>query len=174
MANIIVNGFSVGTELQSVILLAKDLGTSIPLEQIGHLKELHATQQSTALTISPVLYGGKRLHRNIYHDFSGRLVFDRFNGDITNLNQGIMQRFQNQGYETYFTLYWKVFNSYLNTTDEYMLTQVVLNDHDAGTFSGTTNVENSMAYRSQSLIIQGGAANVLTGGPTASPVAAAR
>lgn len=165
--NILVNGTNVGTELQQVVLFTNaNGGVSFPANALGHLKEINARQQSTKVTISPVIYNGKRIHRNIYHDFAGELMFSRFNGDITNLILGIVNRFQSLGAETYFSLYTNIFNSTLGTIDEYLFQQLVLDDHDLGRWNGTSEVDVSIAFRCQSLIIAGSPSNVLAQGPS--------
>jgi hypothetical protein len=168
MAQLLLNNYNIGTDLQQVILVA-DNGRNIAANQLGHLEEISATQQVTRNTISPVLYQGKRLHRNIYHDWEGRLNFTRFNGDMTSLIQGIMDRFQQTGAETYFTLYCTVRDlgqAGAQTLDEYAFQRCVLDGHEMGPFTGLAEVKAPLTFRCQSLIIAGGGPNVLTSGPT--------
>ncbi len=154
MANITVNGFTVGTALQSVIL-RDDQGNSYPIETLGHLKDLKATQQVSEVTCTPVIYNGLRLHRNIYHDFSGSLLLTRFGPAMTRLVIGIMNRFQTTGVETYWDIYATIFNDVLNSTDEYLFSRSVFDNHDLGSFQGTGEVENSLNFRSQKLFLTG-------------------
>ncbi len=154
MANIIVNGFTVGTSLQSVIL-QNDQGQSFPVEQLGHLKDLSSTQEASQVICTPTIYNGKRLHRNIYHDFSGELLFTRYNAALTQLILAIMQRFQTTGQETYWSIYGTIYNDVINTQDEYLYTNAVFDRHNAGKFMGTGEVENSLAFRSQELVLTG-------------------
>jgi hypothetical protein len=163
MANLIVNGFNVGTELQHVILSA-DNGPSFPIEQLGHLKEINSRQQSSRVICSPVIYNGRRLHRNIYHDWSGELVLTRFNMDLTNLIVGVINRFQQTGAETYFSLYATISNTSVGSEDEMLYTRMVLDEHDPGRYNGMSEVDISIAFRAQSLVLTGGAANVLANG----------
>ncbi len=154
MANITVNGFTVGTALQSVIL-RDDQGNSYPVEQLGHLKDLKSMQQSSPIICTPVIYNGLRLHRNIYHDFTGSLLFTRFGPAITRIVLGIMNRFQTTGVETYWDIYATIFNDVLNSTDEYLFSRAVFDNHDPGSFQGTAEVENGLSFRSQKLFLTG-------------------
>ena len=158
---IIVNGFTVGTELQSCVLRATG-GGSYPVNLLGHLKEQDMRQEVTKLTQTPVIYGGKRLHRNIYHDFSGRLTFGRYSGFLMQLIIDIVNNFQTAGYETYFTMLSTVFNSTINTTDEYLLTQMVIDLSAAGTYTGTSEVDQTLEFRAQALTITGSGTTALT------------
>jgi len=153
MAAITVNSYSVGTEMQSLVLQAN--GQSYPVQQLGHLREFNATQNVTQTTITPVVYGGLRLHRNIYHDFSGRISFDRYNASITSLMQSIAYTFQQTGAETYFTIFATIFNAFLNTTDDYLFNNCVLDGHDLGAWTGTAEVQNLIQFRCQSFVVQG-------------------
>jgi hypothetical protein len=164
MAQLLVNGYNVGTELQSVILLANAAGITIDTATLGHLRELSAEQQITTNTITPAVYNGLRLHRNIYHDWSGTLNFDRYNGNLTNLMNGIQQSFQLNGAETYFTMFATIFDTtYVGQEDLYMFSQVVLGPGSFGSWGGTGEVQQSISWRCQGMVITGTSANVLSG-----------
>lgn len=154
MAQIVVNSYNVGTDLQSCIL-QPSTGGQYPVETLGHLKELRAKGEVTPTTITPVIYGGLRMHRNIYHDYSGALMFERYNGSLVSLFNGIMQNFQATGEETYFGIYATVFNAVLNTQDEYLFHQCVIDMDNFGGFNGTAAVENGIIFRCQTLAIVG-------------------
>lgn len=170
MGQLIVNGFTVGTEQQQLILSNPTIG-SFPVEQLGHQLEFNAKQESTKVICTPSAYNGRRLHRNIYHDWSGMLRTQRFNANMTQLILRIMQIFQDTGAESYFSLFTSINNTVLNTVDQYYFNRIVLDEHDLGKFDGTTGVENSIAFRCQSLTINssGASGGITTGGPTAPP-----
>ena len=151
MADIIVNGFNVGTELQQIILTS-DLG-SFPSSQLGHLKSFKADQEASKITCTPVAYNGRRFHRNIYHDWAGTLTFTRFDATLTALVAQIMNRFQLTGAETYFSIFTQINNTAAGTRDNYLFEEVVLDQHNLGEFNGTGEVENSIAFRCQSMTI---------------------
>lgn len=153
MANIIVNGFNVGPELTQSIL-SSSLGT-FPVQQVGHLKSINTKQENTKVTCTPVIYGGLRFHRNIYHDWSGTLDFTRYNGNLTALIARVMQIFQQGGGETYWTIYNTINNTAAGGQDQYLFTNVVLDDHGMGNFGGDAEVDQSLAFRCQSLTITG-------------------
>lgn len=154
MAQLVVNSYNVGTDLQSCIL-QMSTGGSFPVETLGHLKELQAKGEATPTTISPVIYGGKRLHRNIYHDYSGSLMFERYNGSLVALYNQIATTFQETGMETYFSIYGTVFNNLLNTTDEYLFHQCVIELANFGGFNGQAAVEQGISFRCQTLALVG-------------------
>ncbi len=165
MANLLVPSFNVGTELSQVIILASN-GVSLSANALGHLEDISAEQNVTKKTITPVLYAGKRMHRNIYHDFSGSMMFSRFNGDITNLINGIMSEFQSTMKETYFSIYMLVNNTSVGTIDEYVFQNCILDGHKIGPFTGTDEVKAPLNFQAQSFIIAGSPASVLTAGTT--------
>ena len=154
MAKLVVNSHNVGTDLNSCILQPAT-GGAYPVEQLGHLKELRAKGEVTPTTITPVIYGGLRLHRNIYHDYSGSLLFERYNGALVSFWNNILQTFQNTGAETYFSIYATVINPVVNTTDEYLFAHCVLDMDNFGNFNGTSAVEQGLAFRCQTLAIVG-------------------
>ncbi len=165
---ILVNGANVGTDLQNVLFQTTPGGVSFLASKMGHLKEISATTQNTKVIITPVIYNGLRIHRNIYHDLMGEMTFTRFNGDITNLIWNIMLNFRNTGAETYFSLYTSIWNSALPvpSLDEYQFTQLVFDEHSLGRFNGTSEVDVTLPWRCQTLTISGTSQNVLTGGPS--------
>jgi hypothetical protein len=160
MATPPVNSFTVGTDLQSCVLYSST-GASIDTATLGHLLEVNAQQQTTKLTQSPATYGGLRLHRNIYHDFACRLVFARYSANLTTLITQIMQRAQQQGYETYFSIFGVGFNPIAAAEEEFLFQNCVIDDHDFGTYTGTTAVDQSFAFRCQSLILTGSIGGIL-------------
>lgn len=152
MSQIIVNGFNVGTDLQSVIITDLTGGATYPVETLGHLTTLAGQQESTPLTSTPVVYNGRRFHRNIYHDFSGRLEFDRYNAALTALVLSIMQRFQQTGQETYFSILATVNNTSAGSQDDFLFHQIVFDQHNFGQFSGTEKVGQTLNFRCQQLV----------------------
>lgn len=153
MANIVVNGFNVGPELTQCIL-SSNLGT-FPVQNVGHLKSIMTKQEATKVTCLPVIYGGLRFHRNIYHDWSGTLNFTRYNGNLTRIIAQIMNVFQQTGAETYWSIYNTINNTAAGGQDQYLFQNLVLDEHDMGTFGGDAEVDQSIAFRSQSLTITG-------------------
>lgn len=172
MAQLLVNDYNVGTDLQQVIIVPAQ-GPNLSANAIGHLEEINASQDVTENTIKPVLYQGIPLHRNIYHGWMGELRFTRFNGDVTNLMARIAERFHSTGEESYFTIYMTVRNTaaqaagQANAIEEYAFLRAVFSNHKIGPFSGTAQVEAPLSFRCQDLILPGGSANVLANGPTA-------
>jgi hypothetical protein len=146
---------NVGTDWQSLILHNNLKGTSYAMETLGHLTEINAKQIVTKLTSSPIIYGGQRIHRNIYHDFEGMFKWDRYGVLFTQLMLGVMTTAQQQGRETYWTLYGSIIDSAAGAMDELMFQNCVLDDHDIGNFVGTGKVEQGIAFRCQSLVLTG-------------------
>ncbi len=163
MAQLLYNGYNVGTDLTSVIMQVQG-GGSIPIELLGHITEFSVTQEMTKTVSTPVSYGGKRIHRNIYHDFAGEINLDRFNGAMTNLINGIAQRFQTLGEETYFSILAQIQNTTAGVqgVDEWLFCQCVIGDHHVGRFGGTSKVDGMrFAFMCQALTITGTSNDVL-------------
>ena len=154
MSSIIVNGFNVGTEMTTVILSSNLPGfQSVPIETLGHMKEFKADQENTEVICTPVAYGGLRFHRNIYHDWMGTINLTRFNATLSQMMLLIMQVFQQTGAETYWAFFTLMNNTAAGTQDSFLFTNAVIGKHSLGNFSGTSEVDTSLAFRCQSLTI---------------------
>ncbi len=150
---IIVNGINVGTEMQQVVLSSSDpaIGT-IPLENLGHMKSFTADQQSSQIICTPSAYNGKRFHRNIYHDWFGKITVARYNGNMTAMINRIMQQFQATGAETYFSFFTAITNTDAGSNDQYTFIQAVIDTHNLGDWTGTAEVDNTLSFRCQALL----------------------
>jgi hypothetical protein len=161
MSQILVNGFNVGTEMSQVVFTSS-LGTFLT-EEWGHMKDFKADQENTEIICTPVAYGGLRFHRNIYHDFAGSISWTRYNSLLSGTMLLIMNKFQTGGGETYWNISSTITNTAAGTIDLLLFQNCVFGKHNVGSFNGTSEVENSIAFRCQALSISG-TGGVVSGG----------
>src|ERR1017187_9035550 len=132
MAQIQVNGMTVGTDWTTLILQNGLTGASYPIESLGHLTDIQAKQVTSKQTANPIIYGGLPIHRNIYHGWEGSFKWDRYSAAFTKLMLAVMTTAQQTGEETYWTLWGSIINAAVGNTDELMFQFLVLDDHDVG------------------------------------------
>ena len=147
-----ITGFSVGQDLQTVIFQNETTSSTINATQLGRLLEFNANPQITELSMTPVNNGGVQLTRNIYHGWDGEITFGRYNGTLANLMSGIMAVFNQQGYESYFTITAVVLNTVDSSVDYYTFPHCVISQVGTGDFGGNKEVNQRLRFRGQQVL----------------------
>jgi hypothetical protein len=157
-----ITGFSVGQDLQSVLLIPVVNGLTlapIPDTALGRLLDFHATPVISELSMTPVNNGGVQLVRNVYHGWNGDLSFGRYNGFLTGLMAGVMGIFNQVGDETYFNIVATVVNTANgNSVSSYIFNNCVISQVSTGDFGGTKEVTQKLMFRGGQMLVNGAAA----------------
>lgn len=149
-----VTGFSVGQDLQTLLLLPQ-VGGSINASSLGRLLEFNAHSTASELVMTPIDLGGEQLNRNIYHGWNGDINFGRYNGNLALLQAAVMGIFQTAGIESYFTIEAVVFDSGVGVLNTYSFINAVISQVPVGDFRGTSEVTQRLSFRSQRMLVNG-------------------
>lgn len=158
-----ITGFSVGQDLQTLLIVPQSSGAPINATSLGRLLEFNATPVISEVSMTPISDGGIQLVRNIYHGWNGDINFGRYNGNLASLMAAVMGIFNQIGLESYFSIEAVVVDSASGsqTPTTYTFTNCVISQVPVGDFAGTKDVNQKLVFRAQQMLVNGTAATAL-------------
>jgi len=148
-----INGFSIGQDLD--LSIRDSRGNIINWFQMGHGMEFDANRDDVELKVTPITSGGKPLFDTLPAGWSGRIVFTRVDGSVSNLFAALDQNFYALGRREFFTFFVSILNRD-GSTDQYQFTRVSMSRASFGNFRADKEVDQTITWRAQELISNSG------------------
>ena len=165
MANILVNGLNIGTDIS--VTISDNYGDVFTDADIGNMMSFNVSMDMHMLKVTPITNGGKPIYRSIPNGLSGTMEYVRVNGNITSIFTVLYAAFYNAGLLPTFTITVTVINRN-GTTDEYIFPEVVFHTPDFGRFDGISEVRQKIDFSGPEILSTTNLASILSGMPTTS------
>ncbi len=164
MANLLANGFNIGTNVSFVV--SDQYGDVFSAADLGNLMSMDLTLDMHQIKVTPITNGGYPIYQSIPNGLTGTMEFVRVNGNITSMFTMLYNAFYTAGTLPQFTMSISVLNV-SGTVDQYTLPNLVFHTPDFGRFSGISEVTQKIEFNASTIISNSNNSNVLANVATA-------
>lgn len=168
MANLLTNGFNVGTNIDFVV--SDQFGDTFHASDLGDLMSIDLTMDMHQIKVTPITNGGYPMYQAIPNGITGSMEFVRVNGNITSMFTTLYNAFYAAGVLPQFSMSISVLNPGGNV-DQYTLPNLVFHSPDFGRFAGINEVTQKIEFNASTIISTTNFSNILANVPVAAAFA---
>jgi hypothetical protein len=165
MTTSVLNGYNVGTDVS--LSISDPYGDVFPAEALAHVTEFDAESDDVEIKVTPISFGGVPIYQTVWNGTRGRIMFARVNGSFQSMIVSLMDSYYDLGTIPFFTITQTVMNRD-GTIDQYMFVGCQWVKPRFGNYRATKEVDLSLDFRAQRVILTGALTPFLQNLPSAS------